>query len=208
MANNTTQKSTNKSLLQAYKDYDSAALTKLDILLTYSGFHAVCIYHFAHFLWRHKMRHIAKFISLIAKILTGIEIHPAARIGKNLIIDHGHGIVIGETVMIGDNVLIYQGVTLGGREGKKIMPDNRRHPKINDFVTIGASATVLGAIEVGTCANIGAGAVVLQDVPAKATAVGVPARIIENKGEDDIHCPYGYSDDAMNEMATETNKNK
>jgi serine O-acetyltransferase len=164
--------------IRTLKQKDPAARHTLDILLTHSGLHAVWYYRIAHFLWTIKLKTIARMVSNLAQFLTGVEIHPAARIGKNFIIDHGTGVVIGETTEIGENVLIYHGVTLGGTGNDCHV---KRHPSICDEVMIAAGAKILGNIQIGYKAKIGANAVVLKDVPPYATAVGMPARIIQKE---------------------------
>lgn len=159
------------------KDKDPAAKSVLEILLLYPGFHALLCYRIANKLKKWKIPFIPRLISQIARFLTGIEIHPGATIGEKFFIDHGMGVVIGETTIIGDNVLVYQGVTLGGT-GKDT---GKRHPTIGDRVTIGAGAKVLGNIIVGSDSNIGAGSVVIDDVPEHSTVVGVPGRITRQR---------------------------
>jgi len=166
-----------RSDIKAVKRRDPAARSSLEILLTYSGMHAVWHYRVAHVLWKMKLKLIAKIYSNITKFFTGVEIHPAATIGKNFVIDHGYGVVIGETAEIGNNVLIYHQVTLGGTGNDT---GERRHPSICDNVMIAAGAKILGGIHVGTNAKVGANAVVLKDVPMNSTAVGIPARNISN----------------------------
>ncbi len=158
---------------------DPAARTKLEIYLLYSGFKAVRSYRKANWFFRHNMKFIARFISQRSRKKTGIEIHPGATIGKNLFIDHGMGVVIGETTEIGDNCIIYQNVTLGGT-GKE---HGKRHPTLGNNVLVGAGAKVLGPFKVGDNSRIAAGAVVLSEVPENATAVGVPARIVKINGQ-------------------------
>lgn len=167
-----------RSDIKTLKRKDPAARHTLDILLTHSGLHAVWYYRIAHFFWTIKLKMIARIISNIARFFTGVEIHPAAQIGKNFIIDHGTGVVIGETTRIGDNVLLYHGVTLGGTGNSS---GTKRHPSICDDVMIAAGAKILGDIFIGKGAKVGANAVVLKDVPAGATAVGMPARIIQGE---------------------------
>lgn len=157
---------------------DPAARGVLDILLTYPGLHAVWWYRVSHFLWRHRMRLLARILSLLVRFLTGIEIHPGAKIGRRLFIDHGMGVVIGETAEIGDDCVIYQGVTLGGT-GKE---SGKRHPTLGNHVLVSSGAKVLGNITIGDCAKIGAGSVVLKDVPARSTVVGVPGRVVIRDG--------------------------
>lgn len=166
-----------RSDIRVIKKRDPAAKSTISILLTYNGMHAVWMYRIAHFFWKIKLKLVAKIISSIARIFTGVEIHPAATIGKNFFIDHGVGVVIGETAEIGNNVLMYHQVTLGGTGNET---GTRRHPSVCDNVMIAAGAKILGNIHIGTNAKVGANAVVLKDVPANATAVGVPARIIFN----------------------------
>lgn len=153
---------------------DPAARSKLEVLLLYPCIHVQIAHKLSHFLYKHKWFFLARLISQIARFFTGIEIHPGATIGKGLCIDHGMGVVIGETAEIGDDVLIYHGVTLGGTGKDK----GKRHPTIGNGVVIGAGAKVLGPIKVGDNAKIGANAVVVKDVPEGATAVGIPAKNI------------------------------
>lgn len=153
---------------------DPAARSKLEVLLLYPCIHVEIAHKLSHFLYKHKWFFLARLISQIARFFTGIEIHPGATIGKGLCIDHGIGVVIGETAEIGDDVLIYHGVTLGGTGKDK----GKRHPTIGNGVVIGAGAKVLGPIKVGDNAKIGANAVVVKDVPEGATAVGIPAKNI------------------------------
>lgn len=152
---------------------DPAARSVLEVLFCYPGFHAILLYRLSHKLWLWKFFFIARFISHINRFLTGIEIHPGAKLGRKVFIDHGMGIVIGETAEVGDNVLIYKGVLLGGTSLER----TKRHPTIGNNVILGSNAIVLGAIKIGNNARIGAASVVTQDVPDNATAVGVPARI-------------------------------
>lgn len=165
--------------LGAYQKRDPAARSKLEVFLLYAGVHATLYHRLAHWLNRHRCRFLARAVSQWSRFWTGIEIHPGATIGRRFVIDHGTGIVIGETAEIGDDVLIYQGVTLGGT-GKDV---GKRHPTIGSNVMIGAGAKVLGPITVHDNTRIAAGAVVLQEVPEGATAVGVPAQIVRVNGE-------------------------
>ena len=165
--------------LGAYQKRDPAARSKLEVFLLYAGVHATLYHRLAHWLNRHRCRFLARAVSQWSRFWTGIEIHPGAAIGRRFVIDHGTGIVIGETAEIGDDVLIYQGVTLGGT-GKDV---GKRHPTIGSNVMIGAGAKVLGPITVHDNTRIAAGAVVLQEVPEGATAVGVPAQIVRVNGE-------------------------
>ena len=173
------------------KERDPAARSSFEIWLTYSGLHAIHSYRKAHWFYKRKMFTIARIISQWARFRTGIEIHPGATIGKGLFIDHGMGVVIGETAEIGDNCLIYQGVTLGGTGKEK----GKRHPTLGDNVMVGSGAKVLGPFKVGNNVKIAAGAVVLEEIPDNCTAVGVPARIVRRGGEkvcqelDQIHIP-------------------
>ena len=152
---------------------DPAAKTVWEVIFCYPGLHAIWLHRIAHFLWRHKLLFLARFLSHINRLLTGIEIHPGAKIGRRFFIDHGMGVVIGETAEIGDDVLMYQGVVLGGTSLEK----KKRHPTIGDNVVIGAGAIVLGPITVGDGAKIGAGSVVIKPVPPGTTVVGVPAKL-------------------------------
>lgn len=165
--------------LRAYQARDPAARSKLEIFLLYQGVHAVIYHRAAHFFYRHKMKFIARVISQWSRFWTGIEIHPGARIGRRLVIDHGMGIVIGETAEIGDDCLLYHGVTLGGT-GKD---SGKRHPTLGNNVMVSTGAKVLGPFKVGDNARIAANAVVLQEVPENATAVGIPAQIVRVQGE-------------------------
>jgi len=152
---------------------DPAARSMLEVIFCYPGLHALWFHRIGHFLWRHRLKFLARFLSHISRFLTGIEIHPGARIGRRFFIDHGAGVVIGETVEVGDDVLMYQGVVLGGTTLEK----KKRHPTIGDNVVIGTGAVVLGAITVGDDVRIGSGSVVVKSVPSGATVVGVPGRI-------------------------------
>lgn len=166
------------------KAHDPAARSSFEILFTYSGLHAVRSYRKAHWFYKHKMYTIARIISQWSRFWTGIEIHPGATIGKSLFIDHGMGVVIGETAVIGDNCLIYQGVTLGGTGKDK----GKRHPTIGNNVLVGAGAKVLGPFTVGNNVKIAANAVVLKPLPDNCTAVGVPARVVKQDGKKVRHC--------------------
>lgn len=155
---------------------DPAARNTVDVIFCYPGLHALWVHRFAHFLWQHKLRFLARLLSHMNRFLTDIEIHPGARIGRRFFIDHGAGVVIGETAEIGDDVLMYQGVALGGTTLKK----GKRHPRIGNNVVIGTGAVALGAITIGDGAKIGAGSVVVKSVPPGATVVGIPGRITED----------------------------
>ena len=165
--------------LSAYQARDPAARSKLEIFLLYPGVHALLFHRVSHWLYRHRLFFLARLNSQIARHLTGIEIHPGAKIGHRLVIDHGMGIVIGETAEIGDDCLLYQGVTLGGT-GKD---QGKRHPTLGNNVMVSAGAKVLGPFKVGDGARIAANAVVLTEIPPEATAVGVPARVVRIAGE-------------------------
>ena len=165
--------------IASVKENDPAARSTLEVVLCYSGLHALWAYRLNHWLWNHNFRLLARWFSQIARLLTGIEIHPAAQIGRRLFIDHGMGVVVGETSIIGDDVTLYQGVTLGGT-GKE---HGKRHPTIGNGVVIGAGAKVLGNLLVGDNSRIGAGSVVLRNVPDNSTVVGVPAHIVYRDGK-------------------------
>jgi len=168
-----------RSLVKAAKERDPAAISTAEILLTYSGVHAVINHRVAHWLHKHRVPFIPRWISQYSRFFTGIEIHPGAKIGSGFFIDHGMGVVIGETSEIGNNVTLYQGVTLGGTGKAK----GKRHPTIGNNVVISAGAKVLGSIEIGNDVIIGAGAVVVKSVPDNCTVVGVPGRIVKIGGE-------------------------
>lgn len=161
------------------RQHDPAAKSQLEVFLCYSGLHAVWIYRMNHWLWDHHLLLLARILSQAARFLTGIEIHPGARIGRRLFIDHGQGVVIGETAIVGDDITMYQGVTLGGT-GKEL---GKRHPTIEDGAVLGGGAKILGNITVGKNCRIGAGSVVLRDVPENSTVVGVPGHIIFREGK-------------------------
>jgi serine O-acetyltransferase len=160
-------------------DHDPAAKSRLEVFFCYAGLHAVWFYRMNHWLWDHGLFLVARWLSQVARLLTGIEIHPAAKIGRRLFIDHGMGVVIGETSIIGDDVTLYQGVTLGGT-GKE---HGKRHPTLEDNVVVGGGAKILGNIIVGKNCRIGAGSVVLRNVPDNSTVVGVPGHIVFREGK-------------------------
>lgn len=179
-----------KKDIHSVMERDPAASSALEVLLTYSGVHAVIVHRLAHWFYKHDHKVIARIISQTMRGITGIEIHPGAKIGKGLLIDHGSGVVIGETAEIGDYCLLYQGCTLGGT-GKD---HGKRHPTLGNNVMVGAGAKILGPFKVGDNAKIAANAVVLKEVPPNSTAVGVPARIVKQNGKrtldlDQIHIP-------------------
>jgi serine O-acetyltransferase len=176
--------------IRAYKKNDPAAKSGIEILLLYNGLHATIWYRMAHWLHIHHCRFVARLFSQLAKFFTGIEIHPGAKIGKGLFIDHGMGVVIGETTEIGDNCTLYQGVTLGGT-GKDT---GKRHPTLGDNVMIGSGAKVLGPFKIGSGTKVASGAVVLEEIPENSTAVGIPARVVRKDGKrpdcmDQVHIP-------------------
>ena len=180
-----------RNTIKVIRERDPAATSSLQVVLLYPGFHAVLFHRLSHRLYKMKWYFLARLISQTTKFFTGIEIHPGATIGKGLFIDHGSGVVIGETAVIGDNCTIYQGVTLGGT-GKHT---GKRHPTLGNNVMVGAGAKVLGPFKVGDNSKIAAGAVVLDEIPENSTAVGIPARVIK-RGEqkvlndlDQVHIP-------------------
>jgi serine O-acetyltransferase len=171
--------------INAALERDPAARNWLEVALSYSGVHAIWGHRIAHWFWTHRLKFIARILSQFFRFLTGVEIHPAAQIGKGLFIDHGMGIVIGETAEIGNDVTLYHGVTLGGVSTKK----GKRHPTLEDEVVVGAGAQILGAITIGECSRIGANAVVVDDVPRDSVVVGVPGRVVEHKIHKASHAP-------------------
>ena len=177
-----------RETIHAYREKDPAARSGLEVLLCYPGLHALMWHAVANSLWRGGFRVTGRLVSYLSRWLTGIEIHPGARIGRRVIIDHGMGVVIGETAEVGDDVYMYHQVTLGGTTSER----GKRHPTIGNGVIIGAGAKILGAITVGDNARVGANAVVVQPVPAGVTVVGIPARPIDRKRRD-TPCfdPYG-----------------
>lgn len=166
-----------KQEIKTIKEKDPAAKSTLEIVLLYQGFHALILHRLAHKLYKLKVPFLPRLISQFSRFITGIEIHPGATIGKNFFIDHGMGVVIGETAIIGDNCLVYQGVTLGGT-GKE---SGKRHPTIGNNVTLGAGAILLGNISIGDNSNVGAGSVVIKSAKENSTLVGVPARVVKEK---------------------------
>jgi len=165
--------------IAAVFESDPAARSYFEVVLLYPGLHAVWAHHLSHWLWRHHMRFLARFVSQVARLLTGIEIHPGAEIGRRLFIDHGIGTVIGETAIVGDDVTLYQGVTLGGTGKEK----GKRHPTLGNNISIGSGAKLLGNITIGDNCRVGAGSVVLRSVPANSTIVGVPGHIVLRDGK-------------------------
>lgn len=164
--------------IQCIFEQDPAARSTIEVVLTYSGLHAIWSHRIAHALFNKNLHFLARVVSQISRFFTGIEIHPGAKIGRRLFIDHGMGVVIGETCEIGDDVTIYQGVTLGGTGKEK----GKRHPTIEDNVLIATGAKVLGSITVGENSKIGAGSVVLKEVPADSTVVGIPGKVVISNG--------------------------
>ncbi|HTT17890.1 MAG TPA: serine O-acetyltransferase [Candidatus Sulfotelmatobacter sp.] len=187
-------------------DHDPAAKSRMEVLLCYSGLHAVWFHRMNHGLWNRGFFLLARWLSQVARLLTGIEIHPAAKIGRRLFIDHGMGVVIGETAIVGNDVTLYQGVTLGGT-GKE---HGKRHPTLEDNVVVGGGAKILGNIVVGKNCRIGAGSVVLRNVPDDSTVVGVPGHIIFREGKRVVITDPKQINDPLSEalasVATEVNK--
>lgn len=175
------------SLIRSIQERDPAKPTFAEVLFAYNGFHAVCMHRFNSLLWGLRLRALARFFANLTRILTGIEIHPEAKIGQNLFIDHGTGVVIGQTAVIEDNVTIYHGVTLGG-VGRAGQVEGKRHPTIKEGAIIGSGAQVLGGITIGAHAKVGSNSVVTNDIPEGMTAIGIPARVI---GGDDKARAYG-----------------
>jgi serine O-acetyltransferase len=167
-----------KSDIRAVFDNDPAARSVFEVVFTYSGLHAIWAHRIAHWFFKHRGYTVARIISQISRFFTGIEIHPGAKIGNRLFIDHGMGVVIGETCEIGDDVVLYQGVTLGGTGKEK----GKRHPTIGNHVVVASGAKVLGSFKVGDHSMIGANAVVLREVPHNSTVVGIPGRIVKRNG--------------------------
>ena len=165
--------------IQAVRERDPAARSTLEVLLCYPGVHALVLHRFAHAIWRRGFTVLARFVSHVARFLTGIEIHPAAQLGPGLFIDHGMGVVIGETAEVGENVTLLQGVTLGGTSLKR----EKRHPTLGDNVVVGAGAKIIGGFKIGDGSRIGAGSVVVREVPTNSVVVGVPGRVTYRDGQ-------------------------
>jgi len=174
---------------------DPAARSTLDVIFCYPGLHALWLHRVAHFLWQHRLQFLARLLSHVSRFLTGIEIHPAARIGQRFFIDHGAGVVIGETAEIGDDVLLYQGVVLGGTTLKK----GKRHPTIGNNVVMGTGAVALGSIAIGDRVQVGAGSVVVKSVPPGATVVGIPGRITGDHQKPLVDLEHGNLPDPVAE---------
>lgn len=183
--------------LQAVFERDPAATSVAEVVLTYAGFHAICLHRVAHWLWERKIPLFPRLISHLARFFTGIEIHPGAKIGPGFFIDHGMGVVIGETTEIGECVILFQGVTLGGTGKER----GKRHPTLGSHVVVGAGAKILGGIAIGDHVKIGANSVVLRSVPAHSTVVGIPAKTIKGKGVDlpEITLNHGDMPDPISE---------
>ncbi len=186
--------------------HDPAARTTLEILLCYPGVHAIFAHRVAHWFYRHGLYVVARLLSHVSRWLTGIEIHPGARIGRRFFIDHGMGVVIGETSQIGDDVLLYQGVTLGGTGHEK----GKRHPTLGNHVVVGSGAKVLGNIEIGEWVRVGAGSVVVKSVQPHSTVVGIPGRVVAVKGiviskEEEELLEHGHMPDPVGQMIANLN---
>jgi serine O-acetyltransferase len=188
-----------RETIRTYRERDPAARSSLEVLLCYPGLHAVMWHRMSHWLWQHDLRLAARFSSNIARWLTGIEVHPAARLGRRLVIDHGMGVVIGETAEVGDDCYFYHQVTLGVAR----TASGKRHPTVGNNVIIGAGAKVLGPITVGDNARVGSNSVVLENVPADTTVVGIPARPVDRKlvRREPHFDPYGMPcDDSLDPL--------
>ena len=199
-----------KEDIDSFIQRDPAAKSRMEVILCYPGLHALFFYRVAHALWIRDWRLLGRFLSHVAKMLSGIEIHPGAKIGRRFFIDHGTGVVIGETAEVGDDVTLYQGVTLGGTA----LHEGKRHPTLEDGVIVGSGAQVLGPHMIGAGARIGANAVVLEDVAPGVTMVGIPAKMVmgRDKKRDKEFCAYGTPDGmddpvvrAMESMRAEIN---
>jgi serine O-acetyltransferase len=194
--------------VQAVFHNDPAARTTLEVILAYPGVHSIWLHRFAHWLWSHHLKLVARMVSEVSRFFTGIEIHPGATIGRRLFIDHGMGVVMGETTEIGDDVLIYQGVTLGGTSLKK----EKRHPTIEDHVMVSAGASVIGPVRIGRGSRIGAGAVVVSSAPPYSTIVGIPGKVIEGESarQDVAELEHGHLPDpvarAINNLVEKMNR--
>lgn len=192
--------------LTTVMERDPAARSRSEVFLCYSGLHAVWLHRIAHWLWIHQFYLFSRWLSQVGRFLTGIEIHPGAQVGRRLFIDHGMGVIIGETSIIGDDVTLYQGVTLGGTGKER----GKRHPTVRDHVVVGAGAKILGNITIGRNSRIGAGSVVLRSIPDDSTVVGVPGHIIFRDGKRVVITDPKQINDPLSEalvsVATEVNK--
>ncbi|MGI6145562.1 MAG: serine O-acetyltransferase [Clostridia bacterium] len=191
-----------KKNIQVVFERDPAVKSSLEVILCYPGFHAIILHRLAHKLYNKKWFLLARIISQISRFLTQIEIHPGAKIGEGFFIDHGAGVVIGETTEIGDNVTIYQGVTLGGTGKEK----GKRHPTIGNNVVISAGAKVLGSFKVGDNVKIGAGSVVLKEVPPNSTVVGVPGRVVKKEAEVKVDLEHNKLPDPVADILLDLRK--
>jgi serine O-acetyltransferase len=176
------------TLLRTYKSYDPAARSLIEIALLYPGFRALCIHRLAHFLFKNGVPFIPRLLSEWSRFLNGVDIHPGAQLGKNVVIDHGLGLVIGETAVVCDSVILYQGVTLGGTK----LGRGKRHPTLESHVVVGAGAKILGNIVIGSHSRVGANSVVVEAVPAGSTVVGVPARVINRRVQSGMELDHDY----------------
>jgi len=188
-----------KEDIQTIFDNDPAAKTMLEVVLCYPGLHALLLHRFAHKLYKKEIPLLPRIISNISRIITGVEIHPGAQIGKQFFIDHGMGVVIGETTIIGDNVLVYQGVTLGGT-GKET---GKRHPTLKNDIVVGSGAKILGNITIGNNVRVGAGSVVIEDVPDDSTVVGIPGRVVVHKGQKNHNLQHNVIPDPIRDALSE-----
>ncbi len=175
---------------------DPAARSTLEIFFCYPGLFAIWFHRISQWLWNHHLLFLGRFISALARFFTGIEIHPGAKVGRRVFIDHGMGVVIGETAVVGSDVLIYQGVVLGGTSLEK----KKRHPTIKDGVVIGSGAKIIGNITIGTCSKIGAGSVVLKSIPPGSTCVGIPGRVVQEERKCAIDLDHGKLPDPVAEV--------
>jgi len=188
-----------KEDIQTIFDNDPAAKTLLEVVLCYPGLHALLLHRLSHKLYKKEIPLLPRLISNISRIITGVEIHPGAQIGKQFFIDHGMGVVIGETTIIGDNVLVYQGVTLGGT-GKET---GKRHPTLKNDIVVGSGAKILGNITIGNNVRVGAGSVVIEDVPDDSTVVGIPGRVVVHKGQKNHNLQHNVIPDPIRDALSE-----
>lgn len=188
-----------KEDIQTIFDNDPAAKTMLEVILCYPGLHALLMHRAAHKLYKMDVPLIPRLISNISRVITGVDIHPGAQIGKQFFIDHGMGVVIGETTIIGDNVLIYQGVTLGGT-GKET---GKRHPTLKNDIVVGSGAKILGNIIIGNNVRVGAGSVVIEDVPDDSTVVGIPGRVVIHKGQKNHNLQHNVIPDPIKDALSQ-----